>query len=120
MALSLEEKATNADTSEHIRKVCYYIHMVAKELLDRADAHDQTKLASPEVEAFTEFTGKLAGSTYGSQEYEDYRKAMEASTRPSLRKIRIIPSIINLAFPGHDRCVIARCFVIKARDLASQ
>ncbi len=68
--------ATNADTSRHIRTVGKVIHLFVKELLDRIDRHDQSKLASPEVELFTEFTPKLAGSTYGSEEYEGFRKAM--------------------------------------------
>jgi hypothetical protein len=75
--LSLEERATNAKTSEHIRLVGHFLHSFIKSLLDRADVHDQSKLASPEVEAFTEFTDKLAGSTYGSHEYEGFRKAMK-------------------------------------------
>lgn len=74
--LTIEQKATNADTSEHIRRVAFWIHTVIKELLDRIDNHDQTKLTSPEVEAFTEFTNKLAACSYGSPEYEGYRKAM--------------------------------------------
>lgn len=68
--------ATNADTSRHIRTVGKVLHLFVKELLDRVDAHDQSKLASPEVELFTEYTPKLAGSTYGSEEYEGFRKAM--------------------------------------------
>lgn len=74
--LTLEHQATNADTSKHIRTVAKVIHLFVKELLDRADRHDQSKLASPEVELFTEYTPKLAGSTYGSDEYEGFRKAM--------------------------------------------
>lgn len=73
----LEEKATNADTSRHIRTVQKFLHLFVKELLDRADVHDQSKLRSPEVELFTEYTSKLAGCTYGSIEYEEYRKAMK-------------------------------------------
>jgi len=74
--LTLEQQATNADTSKHIRTVGKVLHLFIKELLDRIDRHDQSKLASPEVELFTEYTPKLAGSTYGSDEYEGFRKAM--------------------------------------------
>ena len=42
----------------------------------RAGEHDLSKLDSTEVEAFTEFTPKLAASTYGSPEYEGFRRAM--------------------------------------------
>lgn len=74
--LTLEEQATNATTMHHIGMVQTLLHKVVKELLDRADIHDQSKLESPEVELFTEWTPKLAGSTYGSAEYEGFRKAM--------------------------------------------
>lgn len=74
--MTLEEQATNAEASKHIRMVQQLLHKVAKELLDRADVHDQSKLETPEVEMFTEYTSKLASSTYGSAEYEGLRKAM--------------------------------------------
>jgi len=74
--LTLEEQATNATTMHHINMVQTLLHKIVKELLDRADIHDQSKLESPEVELFTEWTPKLAGSTYGSAEYEGFRKAM--------------------------------------------
>ena len=74
--LSLEEKATNYETMQHIRLVGRLLHLVAAELLRRADVHDQSKLERPEVELFTEFTPKLAGVTYGSPEYEGFRRAM--------------------------------------------
>lgn len=74
--LTLEQQATNAATMKHIRCVGRLLHKVAVELLRRADTHDQSKLESPEVELFTEYTTKLAGCTYGSPEYEAFRKAM--------------------------------------------
>lgn len=74
--MNLEQQASNFETMKHIRLVGILLHRVAKELLDRADAHDQSKLASPEVELFTEYTKALAGSTYGSPEYEEFRKKM--------------------------------------------
>jgi hypothetical protein len=40
------------------------------ELLKRGELHDQTKLESPEVEVFAEYTPRLAGCTYGSDEYK--------------------------------------------------
>lgn len=74
--MTIEEKATNADTSRHIRTVVRLLHLAVKELLDRADAHDQSKLQPPELAYFTEYTDKLKGCTYGSAEYESYLKAM--------------------------------------------
>lgn len=74
--LTLEEQATNAATMHHINTVQRLIHLFVKELLDRADVHDQSKLRTPEVELFAEWTPRLAASTYGSAEYEEFRKKM--------------------------------------------
>lgn len=74
--MNLEQKASNYDTCLHIQTVQKYLNRVIRELLDRSEQHDQSKLAAPEVEMFTEYTPKLAASTYGSPEYEGFRKAM--------------------------------------------
>lgn len=74
--LSLEEQATNYQTLLHIQTVQHFMNLVIRQLLDRAEAHDQSKLDRPEVQAFSEYTPKLAASTYGSPEYEGFRKAM--------------------------------------------
>lgn len=68
--MTLEEKATNFDTFRHIERVRNLLNYFAKELLDRGEAHDQSKLASPEVEVLTEHTSKLQGLTYDSPEYK--------------------------------------------------
>lgn len=74
--LTTEHKATNYETFRHIERVRNLLNKCSVELLHRGERHDQSKLESPEVELFTEFTPKLAGSTYGSDEYEGFRKAM--------------------------------------------
>jgi hypothetical protein len=66
------EIATNYETIKHIRNVQRCMNIVLNELIKRAEEHDQTKLESPEVEGFTEITHKLAGSTYGSEEYKSF------------------------------------------------
>lgn len=75
--LTLEEKATNCDTFRHIERVRNLINRCVTDLLTRGEQHDQTKLEPPEVSVFTEYTAKLATSTYGSEEYEGFRKAMK-------------------------------------------
>lgn len=77
MELTLEHKATNANTWEHIARVRDLLSLCIGKLLARSSEHDRSKLRSPEVEAFTEFTPKLAASTYGSAEYEAFRVAMK-------------------------------------------
>lgn len=74
--LTLEQRATNYETMRHVEQVRNLLNVVVRELLARGEAHDQSKMRSPEVEGFTEYTPKLAGCTYGSQEYEGYRKAL--------------------------------------------
>lgn len=74
--LTLEQKACNYETSLHINRVHHYINMVVKELLDRSVIHDKSKLESPEVELFTTVTDKLAGVTYGSDEYKGFLKEL--------------------------------------------
>lgn len=67
--LSLEEKACNYETMRHIERVRNLLNQIAIELLKRGELHDQSKLESPEVEFFTEFTANLAELEYGSPEY---------------------------------------------------
>lgn len=57
------------ETYDHILKVQMYLHAVVQNLMQRALVHDQSKLVSPEVEAFDATTPKLKGTTYGSDEY---------------------------------------------------
>jgi hypothetical protein len=60
----------------HIQTVQKFLYGFIKELLNRCERHDQSKMAPPEVAAFTEYTPKLQTSTYGSPEYEGFKKAM--------------------------------------------
>jgi hypothetical protein len=75
--LTEAEKATNYDTMRHIERVRNLLNLFVDELLGRGQLHDQSKLERPEVEAFTEFTPKLATCTYGSDEYKSYLAAMK-------------------------------------------
>lgn len=68
--LTAAEKAGAYDTWRHIHRVQHYILSIAKRLIDRAHAHDQSKLEPPEVGPFSEVSGKLHGITYGSDEYK--------------------------------------------------
>jgi len=75
--LTAEEKATNCDTYRHIERVRNLLNVCVFHLLTRAELHDQSKLESPEVEPFTEYTPKLSGCTYGSDEYKGYLASMK-------------------------------------------
>jgi hypothetical protein len=74
--LSLEEKACNNDTFRHIERVRNLLNKCVSDLLHRGERHDQSKLEAPEVALFTEYTPKLAACTYGSPEYNEFRKAL--------------------------------------------
>ena len=75
--LSEAEKATNYDTFRHIERVRNLLNVCVQDLIRRGELHDQTKLESPEVEACTEYTPKLATCTYGSDEYKGYLAAIK-------------------------------------------
>lgn len=64
-------------TMRHIETVRNFLNTCVRDLLERAELHDQSKLQSPEVEAFEIYTPKLRASTYGSQEYIDTCRAMK-------------------------------------------
>lgn len=65
------------ETKKHIHEVQRRLEMVTSELVLRSVRHDASKLQSPEVEVFDEYTPKLAECTYGSDEYKGYLAAMK-------------------------------------------
>lgn len=67
---------SKADTPEHIRKVANLLIRFSTSLLDRARIHDDSKLVEPEKSVFDVVTPKLAGLTYGSDEYKASLKEM--------------------------------------------
>lgn len=79
--MSIEEQATNYQTMRHIERVRNLLNAVVFDLLRRGERHDQSKLASPEVEMFTKYTPLLAKMTYGSEEYERCRQEMGEGIR---------------------------------------
>ena len=74
--LTLDEKAINSETREHILEVTRRLNQVVTELVQRGPAHDCSKTEDPELEAFTRMTPRLAGSTYGSDEYKGMLKEL--------------------------------------------
>lgn len=68
---------SRADTLLHSQRVGALMIQLITEALERSTCHDRSKIEPPEVEVFDEFTPKLAMSTYGSDEYRGFLKAME-------------------------------------------
>ena len=68
---------SRVETYKHVQTVQKLLGVAIRDLLNRSEEHDQTKLTSPEVEIFDEFTPKLKASTYGSEEYKSFLLAMK-------------------------------------------
>ena len=64
-------------TLEHKQMVTKYLNLVIVELIKRAAEHDNSKLESPEVEYFDEYTPKLGTTTYNSEQYREFLVALQ-------------------------------------------
>lgn len=78
--MAIQSSRSVKETLEHKRLVSHYILLVVKELLDRAERHDDSKMEPGEIEYFDELTPMLKSVTYGSDEY----KAFLDKLRPAL------------------------------------
>ncbi len=76
----IEKIDSRIQTYEHIQTVQRLLGEAIRDLQERQRVHDQSKLKSPEVEAFDEWTPKLNASAYGTPEYA----AMLAAMKPAL------------------------------------
>lgn len=70
---------TMCETYKHKQLVSMFMADIVMGLVGRSINHDNSKLTSPEVEIFTEYTPKLAKCTYGSEEYNQYLKEMKVA-----------------------------------------
>lgn len=66
-------------TMRHIETVRNYLNLIIKDLMIRQEDHDQSKLQEPELSIFNEYTPKLRGVTYGSDEYKENMKEMKVA-----------------------------------------
>lgn len=73
----MSEAETVVATLEHIREVRLLLKRAAIDLLDRAETHDRSKLSPAELPVFVEFTPRLKGATYGSEEYKGFLREMK-------------------------------------------
>lgn len=74
---STEPYDSTADTEAHILEVFFAIEKVRSALQRRSEIHDQSKLVSPEKEAYDIITPRLRGLTYGSGEYRASLREMK-------------------------------------------
>jgi len=75
------EYDSTAETLKHIRKVQQNLGKIARSLLNRGEIHDESKLGPEEKPYFDEYTPKLSGLTYGSQEYRDTLKKIKPAIK---------------------------------------
>ena len=68
------------ETQKHIDAVRLLLNEFVSMLFVRGAVHDRSKLREPEKSVFDEWTPKLSGVTYGSQEYRD----MLAQMKPAI------------------------------------
>jgi len=57
------------------------MNLIISQLINRALEHDSSKMVDPELDVFTEFTPKLATTSYGSEEYKSFLKEMEVALK---------------------------------------
>ncbi len=69
--------SSKKDTLKHIRQVRKNIIKIIFALIARALSHDWSKLQIHEKPYFDLYTPKLAGCTYGSDEYQQYLKELK-------------------------------------------
>lgn len=79
------------ETIKHIEKVRENIKVFTDKLTTRGFQHDKSKLESPELEIFTEYTPKLAETTYGSDEYVKQLEQMNGALQHHYAKYRHHP-----------------------------
>jgi hypothetical protein len=67
------------ETQKHIEAVRKYIRFMIDKIDMRVVKHDASKLESPEVEVFAEYTPKLNSTTFGSEEYYANLEGMKSA-----------------------------------------
>ena len=65
------------ETLKHKKRVEDLLRNAAEEIIVRGKNHDNSKLESPEKELFDEYTPKLGGIIYGSEQYNDILKELK-------------------------------------------
>jgi len=71
-----KQQLTDNETRKHIMRVRDFLSEAIVDLVIRVAKHDKSKLEEPEASVFAEFTPKLKGVTYGSDQYNEYLQGM--------------------------------------------
>ena len=97
-----EDYSSLNDTLDHKRLVSHYMNLVIKDLIERAEKHDDTKMESDEVEYFDEYTPKLKGCTYGSPEYLEFLEHLKPALDHHYSRYRHHPEHFPNGIKGMD------------------
>jgi len=108
MDTSLQE--TKIQTLEHIARVQHYLNIFIKELIERAENHDKSKLSESELPAFAEVSNKLKASTYGSEEYNGFLKQLGPALECHYRSNSHHPQFYKNGIRGMDLIDIIEMF----------
>lgn len=64
-------------TLRHVETVRNYLNTCIRNIMDRQEKHDQSKLEPLEVDTFEIYTPKLKATSYGTPEYQQFLKEMK-------------------------------------------
>jgi hypothetical protein len=98
--IAADRATCEAATKAHRAKVKALIGGVVDELIQRGLTHDKSKLESPEVDIFAEYTPKLRDTTYGSDEYKGYLKEMQVALEHHYKANRHHPEHFDNGIQG--------------------
>jgi hypothetical protein len=98
------------ETKKHLDKVRDSILTIAGELHKRGLAHDDSKMRTPEVELFDIYTPKLAGCTYGSDEYKQFLLELKPALDHHYAKNRHHPEHFENGIRGMNLVDIVEMF----------
>jgi hypothetical protein len=87
----MKKYSSGKETKKHIRQVRKNIFKIVVCLLKRAFWHDWTKLRPECKKYFDIYTPKLAGCTYGSEEYKKYLEELKPALDFHYKKERHHP-----------------------------
>jgi hypothetical protein len=77
----MDKNDTICEVYKHKQLVSKYMNLIISQLINRSLEHDSSKMVDPELDVFTEFTPKLATTSYGSEEYKSFLKEMEVALK---------------------------------------
>jgi len=107
----IEKYDSTSDTLLHIKRVNELLIRFSKDLMYRAICHDSSKLMSPEKSLFDEFTPKLKGCTYGSDEYNGHLSSLKSALDNHYKRNSHHPEHYDNGVDGMDLLDIVEMFM---------